>query len=376
MTVLILKYQGSNDEGLTPIEYSSSVDLTFELLISNQVENYNGMKLEINCGELFSHSKALSSFIRKLRSEGKYNYNYNSRPRTSFVPFKVNNVYQFTFANDVLKVEEKEGEHYLEVKDISLLEKVEEVKNFSLEEFKKRWDLSVERISLGKEVMRIKGMLGGDLSDGRLQKLVDDERLLPEVQRENFTIRNQLTTANDTITNLQTQLTQTQSERDDYQNKYDGSEEELRQKNEINKQLIEKLRIDHEEFDKALTKSKEWHERQKKDNLDFLLEIRNKEKELKELKKSAKIKLNDEQKFLISTLLISQEQVIRLQSNSHLVSLNEKQLNKVKKNLNDKLTSDEINKLCQLQTEITKLEMKLEQMKEELQARIEININN
>src|SRR5436305_815113 len=83
---------------------------------------------------------------------------------------------------------------------------------------------------------------------------------------------------------------------------------------------------------------------------------------LEEPKKSNKIKIEDNQKLHISTLLTSQEQLIRLQSNSHLVALNEKQLNKVEKSLSEKLTNEEINKLCSLQSEITRLEMKMEQM--------------
>lgn len=382
MTTLVLKYLHTNHGEVSPrhIQEIPSTSLIFELLISNQEENYSGMQLEIGCESLFLHSEVFRSFIKKLRSEGKYNYSVYRR-RTSFVPFKGDGVYQFTFANErkVLKVKEKEDNYYLEVKDINLLEKIEEVKNFFSEEFKKQWNITnqfpVKKISLGREVVRIKGELGGDLSDGRLEEFKGALELLPLVRDERDDLQNNLQTEKNAHNNTQQKLIQVQSERDDYQNKYDGSEEELRQKNEINKQLIEKLRIDHEEFNKALTKSKEWHERQKKDNLDFLLEIRNKEKELKELKKSAKIKLSDSQKFLISTLLTFQEQIIRLQSNSHLVSLNEKQLSKVKKNLSERLSNDEINKLCSLQTKITKLEIKLEQMREELEARIEINTN-
>jgi hypothetical protein len=50
----------------------------------------------------------------------------------------------------------------------------------------------------------------------------------------------------------------------------------------------------------------------------------------------------------------------------------EKLLQKAKRNLSSKLNEEEINSLCQLQTEITKLEMELEQIKEDkLEAKIE-----
>jgi hypothetical protein len=61
-------------------------------------------------------------------------------------------------------------------------------------------------------LIRIRGKLGNDLSDTRLEELKNSYDLLPEFQ-------GQLSKAKDTIDTLQSQLIQTQSERDDYQGK-------------------------------------------------------------------------------------------------------------------------------------------------------------
>ena len=101
-----------------------------------------------------------------------------------------------------------------------------------------------------------------------------------------------------------------------------------------------------------------------------------KKRELKQLKNIVKSKLeNDSQKSFLSTLLISQEQITHLVGGSStLINLTEKQLQKARKNLKDRLSKEEIFQLCQLQSEITNLEIKLENLQEEkLEAKIEIS---
>ncbi len=111
-----------------------------------------------------------------------------------------------------------------------------------------------------------------------------------------------------------------------------------------------------------------------KDCFRLFTEIQDKKKELKQLKTDAKDKLENElQKNFLKTLLITQEQLIYLENANQQTRLpSEKLLQKAKRNLSSKLNEEEINSLCQLQTEITKLEMELEQIKEDkLEAKIE-----
>jgi hypothetical protein len=113
----------------------------------------------------------------------------------------------------------------------------------------------------------------------------------------------------------------------------------------------------------------------------LFVNIQKKKQELKQLKNLIKAKLKDN--ILLKNLLSSQELLTSLQiENSSQITfkLVEKQLQQLKEQLKIKLTAEEINSLCQLQTELTKLEIKLINLemeleissKERLEARVEI----
>jgi len=96
-------------------------------------------------------------------------------------------------------------------------------------------------------------------------------------------------------------------------------------------------------------------------------------RELEGLKSNVESKLGDAQKFLTSALLSYQEQLTRLKEDEpQLFSLTEKQLNRFKQSLKDKLTGEEIIKLCQLQNEITASEIRLESLQKQFQTHQEI----
>jgi hypothetical protein len=251
-----------------------------------------------------------------------------------------------------------------------------------VEVYKGRWENEKEQVA------RIKNKLGDDLSDRKLEEFKNAFQTLPQVKIERDNRPNVTTSEYDILfrernnlrINLDTnqqQLNQVRSERDSYQSKWNGSQKELEQRQEVIRQLkneVKEERLENIAHGEMLERR---HLEQRSGDIESFLDIQTKQKELKQLRSNLKNKLDSSQKFLISTLLTFQEQLIRLERiNSHLVSLNEKQLQKTKQNLKTKLSDEEINKLCSLQSEITKLEMKLESLQEQLQARIEVNINN
>jgi hypothetical protein len=100
-----------------------------------------------------------------------------------------------------------------------------------------------------------------------------------------------------------------------------------------------------------------------------------KKRELKQLKSTLKTKL--ENNNLLKNLLTSQELLTSCQaetSQKRTSKLIENQLQHAKEQFQTQLTTEEINQLCQLQSEITNLEIKLENLQEEkLEAQIEIS---
>ncbi|KLL03457.1 MAG: hypothetical protein MRECE_16c025 [Mycoplasmataceae bacterium CE_OT135] len=153
--------------------------------------------------------------------------------------------------------------------------------------------------------------------------------------------------------NLTNELLQSQRENQQKSRLIDELESELENKIEILKQIAEA---------------------EIKDNLKLFVKVQDKKKELKQLKTGIKDKLESElQKTFLNNLLTAQEQLIYLEDASQQSRLpSEKQLQRAKNNLINKLSEEEIDSLCQLQTEITKLEIELEQIKEDkLEAKIE-----
>jgi hypothetical protein len=62
-------------------------------------------------------------------------------------------------------------------------------------------------------------------------------------------------------------------------------------------------------------------------------------------------------------LLNSQGQIVLLErSDQYVVSSSERELEKAKKKLKEKLSEDEIESICQIKIELTKLEMELENL--------------
>jgi hypothetical protein len=96
-------------------------------------------------------------------------------------------------------------------------------------------------------------------------------------------------------------------------------------------------------------------------------QIQSKQDKLTELKSVAESKLAvDSQKATLETLLISQKQIARLgDNNSQLTTLNERQLQRTKDRLKANLSEEEINEICQVQTELIKLKMELERKREQ-----------
>jgi hypothetical protein len=73
-------------------------------------------------------------------------------------------------------------------------------------------------------------------------------------------------------------------------------------------------------------------------------------------------KLSEKQKGLLESLLFAQEQIIRSGNDSSQFTLSsrEKVLERAKRSLKTKLSEDEVENLCQLQSELTKMEIELE----------------
>ncbi|CAG8802648.1 21119_t:CDS:2, partial [Racocetra persica] len=110
-----------------------------------------------------------------------------------------------------------------------------------------------------------------------------------------------------------------------------------------------------------------------KANWELFANIQQKKQELRQLKSELKSKLTTEiSKNHLKNLLTAQAQLIYLaEANQKTRSPSERLLQQAQENLQNQLNEKKINQLCQLQTEITSLEIKLEQEqaqgKEELQ---------
>ncbi|CAG8450278.1 11066_t:CDS:10 [Racocetra fulgida] len=105
---------------------------------------------------------------------------------------------------------------------------------------------------------------------------------------------------------------------------------------------------------------------EKEENLELFISLQAKKRELKQLKSTLKTKL--ENASLLKNLLTNQELLTGLPTESgyqRTLRLIENQLQQVKEQLQTKLSEEEISQLCQLQTEIVKLEMKLEKLSAE-----------
>nr|CAG8502374.1 3140_t:CDS:2 [Entrophospora candida] len=142
--------------------------------------------------------------------------------------------------------------------------------------------------------------------------------------------------------------------------------------------FLEKLRTFKNRIENQLKTRLEESEKERKDNLKLFLEIQNKKKGLKQLKATAKEKLEVNQKLFINNLLGFQEKIIRLEEDStqSIVAEEVKKLNEVKEKLKEKITQEEISNLCRKKIELTKLEINLEQLQEqEFEARQEISQN-
>jgi hypothetical protein len=90
-------------------------------------------------------------------------------------------------------------------------------------------------------------------------------------------------------------------------------------------------------------------------------QIREKEKELEQLKNDLKIRLVDGPKIeALETILaiISQEQISRL-VRPQIAARNEKQLNEAKKKIGEALSKEEIENVCRQQVELERLELEL-----------------
>ncbi|CAG8615158.1 8065_t:CDS:2 [Ambispora gerdemannii] len=110
-----------------------------------------------------------------------------------------------------------------------------------------------------------------------------------------------------------------------------------------------------------------------------LTSLNNKKNELKRLKAATKEKLEANQKSFLNTLLTSQEQIVRLEESNitQLIDAEEMKLNEAKEKLKERIIQEEISSLCQKKLELTKLEMKLEQLqKQEFEASQEVPQSN
>lgn len=137
--------------------------------------------------------------------------------------------------------------------------------------------------------------------------------------------------------------------------------------NQAKSKLVKKLEIENEIL-------KQIAEMEIKDNLELFTKIQDKKKELKELKVDIKDKLeNDNQRIFLTNFLTSQEQLVYLENANQQACLpSERQLQRAKQKLSSWLREEEIDVLGKLQTELTKLEITLEKVKEDkLEARIE-----
>ena len=99
--------------------------------------------------------------------------------------------------------------------------------------------------------------------------------------------------------------------------------------------------------------------------------------ELIETKNGIEVKLNDNQKFLLETVLTSQEQITRLEkenSSSVVISLSRKQLlNNTQKLIELGISAEGLGFLCQIKEDLTNLEIEQEKKPE---AKIEVSLRN
>jgi len=138
--------------------------------------------------------------------------------------------------------------------------------------------------------------------------------------------------------------------------------------------LQEKIRLDSKEIERLSEKNEELEQENQalKEQLEELQtkeaneekKISFKKNKLQKIKSNLEGKLTDDfQKNTLETLLISQEQITRLQgSSSQIISLSEKQFNKSREKLRAVLSEEEIEKICQIQIELTQLEIELEKI--------------
>ncbi|WP_147410418.1 hypothetical protein [endosymbiont GvMRE of Glomus versiforme] len=160
------------------------------------------------------------------------------------------------------------------------------------------------------------------------------------------------------------------------------------EKKELQKDLFsfqEKIRLDSKEIERLNAKitkieleNELLHEQlELAQNQAISLEdkIKFKAEKLERLKSTIESKLESSyHKAFLETLLISQKQVIRLGNNSQLVDLNERQMERAKSKLKEKLSEEEIQKILQVQVELTSLNIELEKRQEEIfEARTEVS---
>jgi hypothetical protein len=147
----------------------------------------------------------------------------------------------------------------------------------------------------------------------------------------------------------------------------------LREKNRLDSKEIEKLNKRNQILEKENQELSKQLEEMKFETVDLERKIEIKKSQLKRTKSDLESKLTDDfQKNTLETLLVSQEQIIRLEGTSpQLISLSEKQFKKAQEKLKSKLSEEELKKICQIQTELTRLEIQQEELQE---TKIEVNI--
>lgn len=93
------------------------------------------------------------------------------------------------------------------------------------------------------------------------------------------------------------------------------------------------------------------------------------ETKINSLKMEYEKKLSEKQKGLLESLLFTQEQIIRLEKSPELLPPRKEQLERAKRSLKTKLSEQEVESICQLQSELTKIKMELENR---LETKIEL----
>ncbi|CAI2162502.1 13736_t:CDS:1 [Funneliformis geosporum] len=125
----------------------------------------------------------------------------------------------------------------------------------------------------------------------------------------------------------------------------------------INKQEIRNLKETIEKLNDELE-----YERSSRQNLEF----NNEKVHMEELICKAKSKIRNEHHFLLEFLLETQEQIIRLQHlenlDEQIFQLSKRRLEDDKRALDDKLSRDELQTLCEVKEKLTKLQINMEQI--------------